>query len=313
MNDITPSWERPNYGPHVRWRALFAAAVTLVAGIALGHSVLRTSGPSVVPVIAPVKVTLPAPAITVTVPPAPVVAPPAPIDVTPVPPRAMAPVVRPECILEPATDDGASPTCGWDDGFPAISADGAMLVTKDPGLDDARGLPSLAIDFIDARTSRVVRRAVVLAPEESDFDGSEHVDAAKRAALVGKLDRRARLVQAELDAGHYRSLRPLADAHEAATAEDPAVRPTTTYAEIAGAQARIVDPSTATVLWEATLDVPARTPRTRDPEAECGGWSLVNTTLWWDPASKTVLGRLHYVTGGCMCPDADFDVVRHMP
>jgi hypothetical protein len=242
------------------------------------------------------------PTIVLPTPPPPPAPPPPPPPVVRAP-HLQAPVLDAGCVLPVETDTPS--TCGWDDGFPAISKDGRTVAVKyaqDPG---PRGGSSLTIRFIDTTTSRVTRDIELLSIDES-WAGME-TDKTKANAALDKLQAEipARVAKAQrlLDAGQFRTLTPLG------TSNEPLADLDKVHADIVGNAARVVDPATGAVLWQGHFG--AASHRVAHSEDEmCGGWSLSHLGLWWDPATRTVLGRMTYRTGGCMCTDEFLDQVQ---
>jgi hypothetical protein len=251
---------------------------------------------------------VPAPVVTVNVPPppTPIVAPPPPPAEPPPPPpaRAVAPHLDAACIA-PA-EDGATPpaACSWDDGFPAISADGTQLVKKVHEGHPSGMFNGLSIVFVDAQTARIVRRATVLA--EADFDLDQ--EAKPRPGLAAKVERRVAAVQRTLDAQGFRTLQPLGGTHAESPADAKQIR-----AEIDGAAVRIVDPARSLMLWRHRFDSYVPAPKYNPDTDMCGGKSLVGLGLWWDPATRIVLTELTFHTGGCMCPTLFEEQVHRLP
>jgi hypothetical protein len=302
-----------------RTRLIAAAGVTgaLVAGLTIGHVVTERST-TVLPIPTPITLEapkVPAPVVNVNVPPPPVPPPPAPPPPAPPPPapRALAPYLDSSCILAP------SDNCTWDDGFPAVSADGALVVTKQ--LDgDPSGALSLEIAFLDAGTGRVVRRHVLHSLEEhrilSGFatqiaEGQAEIERLEKArsVLYGKVGQRIAAVQRMLDGRGFRSMQSLGSSQTGEEGTDK----TRVYAQFQDNAARIIDPARNAVLWQHRLSVTDDTPVVSDGTEMCGGKSLRDAALWWDPATGIVLAQKRYVTGGCMCPSGFEDEVLRIP
>jgi hypothetical protein len=159
---------RAAFRPRVRPILLTTAGATLLcAAFVLGRSVSRSE------IVVTPRVIVPAPQVTVA--PAPVVMPPTPVVVqAPTPPepppappapqpRAQVPMLDAGCVMN-LPGSTANPTCAWDDGFPAISADGALIATKYAPTMGGSDLYGLSIHLIDTKTSRVVRDSVILTP-----------------------------------------------------------------------------------------------------------------------------------------------------
>jgi len=322
-----PGLTRPTLITRSRRSVLLATtgvAASLGAGVAV---VARPSEPHEVvpiPIVTPVSIRVPpAPAPTIVVQPAP--PPPAPPPPPPpLAPRALRPVLDPGCVVpsqavmegtstEP-TDAGA---CGWDNGFPAIARDGSLVAVLWHPDTGQRETYELAVDFIDADTSRVVRHSIVVTDDELAV---EHLD---RQRLQRIVNRRVAAIQRTLDAGTYRSLIPLGSAggNDGVESKPLDPRPTTPYAEISYDQVRIIDPATSTVLGRVSVGmVGAPHPDTSESDAEagrddmCHGWTLWRMTVSWDPATRVVLADQSYRTGGsCMCPDISAVRVARMP
>lgn len=272
-----------------------------MAGAVLGVAIApRHAAPVIVPVIAtPAPVTItPAPVVvTPAVAPVPTLeVPPAP---APPPPRATTPLLNAGCLVAP--EGAASPSCAWDDGLPAISADGTRVATRFVPDDGGRGYPGLSIRLIDVRTSRLVRDLLVLSPDEYDPDGGDD-------RLRVRVERRAAGVQRLLDAGGYRTLEHLGTQTQDL---EPTVDRTRVHAELDGDRVRAIDPATSRVLWQHRFAAPG--PRRTNPDFDCGGWGLHHTSVWWDPATRVVLVAQAYATGGCMCAVIQVEHVRRMP
>jgi hypothetical protein len=305
------SLQRPDLKPRLSRSVLWTGGLLtfgLLSALA-GHH-LHDDAPVVVPIVTPVftPMQVASPEVTVTMPAAPdPVIPPAP---TPAKPRALAPTLDPACVLPAVDEDPTAPddgidlapsTCDWDDGFPAISADGSTIVTKFIPDDGGRGNPGLSIRFIDTRTSKLVRDALVLSPDE--------VDNADRAKLQAKIAQRASAIQRSLD--NYRALAPLGTNHVGDNAADADT--TKLHAEFAGEVVRIVDPATATAVWRHDFTRPA--PKRSRPAEEdlCGGWIARTISLHHDSSTGYVLATQTYDTGGCMCTSETITTVARIP
>jgi len=301
--DHSPYWIRPDLKLRLRRSAVIG--FTLVAGAAaLGVGTMMSSErTTVVPVITPVAITpkieVAAPEVKIT--------PLAPEPPKPAPkpsPHAIAPHLDAGCMIPHGeVAPGAVDPCAWDDGFPAISADGALIAIKYSPDYGPRDGSDLIIRFIDTKTSNVVRDDMI-----SGID--EKLDDPKIGA---QLFRRVAPVQRLLDARHFRTLIPLGSGGETGIQADPAVQTgTKTYAEIVDGAVRIVDPATATEIWRGGFSAARPGPAPRE-DSDCGSWNLHSTTVWWDPRTKTVLALLHYFTGGCMCPGGNVAQVARIP
>jgi hypothetical protein len=318
-----PGLTRPTLITRSRRSVLLATtgvAAALGAGVAV---VARPSEPHEVvpiPIVTPVSIRVPpAPAPTVVVQPAPPPPPPLPLA-----PRALKPVLDPGCVVpSQAVMEGTSTeptdagTCGWDNGFPAIARDGSLVAVLWHPDTGQRETYELAVDFIDADTSRVVRHSIVVTDDELAV---KHLD---RVRLQRIVNRRVAAIQRTLDAGTYRSLLPLGSAggYDGVESKPLDPRPTTPYAEISYNQVRIIDPATSTVLGRVSVGmVEAPHPDTSEADAEagrddtCHGWTLWRMTVSWDPATRVVLADQSYRTGGsCMCPDISAVRVARIP
>jgi len=327
---LSPSWTLPLIA---RRRLAIVAALgtaTAITVFAAGLLAGRTSVPGrsvvLVPTAAPVVLNpppSPAPVEQVSVP---ELVPPTPATepVAEAPrPRALAPTLWPECFVpmtDPdAPDAGPGARCSWDTGFPAISSDGAQIARIEVPDDGGRGYPGLSIEFLDVRTSKVARTAVVLSPDEYESADPEDGDGlgAVTPRLRAKILRRAAAVQRALVARGFRSLELLgshdedlgdgdADGDDAPPAAAPV--PTRIYAEIDGRAVRVIDPATAAVMWQHVFADPSPVASTD----LCGSWTLRGMAVWWDPRTRTVLTTQSYRTGGCMCSDVDVAQVSAM-
>lgn len=303
----------PSVRPPTRRRAAALALACSAGLLTIGAFVGRAmdAGP-VTPVVMPIAVEapkVPAPIVTVNVPPppappAPPPPPPAPEPPPPPPVRAIAPNLDARCI-EPM-EEGAQPpaACTWDDGFPAISADGTQLVKKHH-LGHPSGMSSgLSIVFIDAQTSRTIREVPLLT--EVDFDLDQ--PGKPRPGLAVKLERRVAAAQRTLDAGGFRTLSRLGATHAEPPADARQIR-----AEIDDGVVRVVDPARSLMLWRHRFSSNVPAPKYNPDTDMCGGKSLVGLTLWWDPATRIVLTEMVFHTGGCMCPSLYEDQVHRLP
>ena len=304
--------------------ALLCAGVGIGVGVTSRSQILLTPPPVVV---LPAQVNVaPAP---VLLPPTPVVAeapaPPA-VPSVPVPPpnpRALVPMLDASCVI--ANPSVPNPTCAWDDGFPAISADGAVIATKhfpDTGYSDYAGL---SIRFIDTKTSRVVRDSKLMTADEqavmfsaetagsgdaSSDDKQQQRRQRVAIAVAGRVD----AVQRTFEAKHFRSLRALGSASIRDVSEPAASQrgPDPIYAEIVGTTARIVDSKASQVLWRHEFYV-GGPEHVANEHSDCTGWSPWFIELWWDPETRHVLAKQSYRTGGCMCSEVSVETVARIP
>jgi hypothetical protein len=305
--DHSPYWIRPDLKPRLRRSSLVAGMLALGAGaMALWASREQTT---YIPVITPVTVQVPAaaPQITVPTPEVKVTLPP-PAEPKPVAPttwHVLAPKLAPECIgpaMPDSTETVVNPECGWDDGFPAIAEDGSLIAMKAVPDSGPRGGSALYITFVDPNTSRVVRSDEIMSIDDSWADDKS------RPKIVAKIHRRIAAVQRILDAGHYRTLRPLGHSNDA----DGPIDTSKVHAEFAGSGVRIVDPATSSVIWQDSFSAPAPS-RSGNADELCSGWGLNRMSLWWDPVTKYVVANMRYRTGGCMCLDDDIVQVKRIP
>jgi hypothetical protein len=314
--DLFRSVQRPS-GRRTRLIAVAGATVALLAGCAIGHVVGERSM-TVIPVPTPITIeapTVPAPVVNVNVPPPPAPPPPAPPPPAPPPPalRALAPYLDSGCILAP------SDNCTWDDGFPAVSSDGALIAAKQ--LDGSpSGALDLAIAFLDARTGRVVRRDVLHSFDEHYIlsgiatqvvEGEAETQRLERArsALYGKIGKRIAAAQRMLDGRGFRTMQSLGSSQTGEEWTDK----TRVYAQFQDNAARIIDPARTAVLWQYRFGVTDDAPVVEDPAMMCGGKMLRDVALWWDPATGLVLAQKRYTTGGCMCPSGSEEEVQRIP
>ncbi len=205
--------------------------------------------------------------------------------------RATAPRLEAECIGSLGADAG-SPSCTWDDGFPAISADGKTVVEARIPDDGGRGNPGLHVVFFDVATSNVARTVVVLDPDDAPL-GEPLTDKVR-----AKIAQRVTAVQQELDAKQFRSL------VELAPMGNPEMHAETTpasgiHTEFTGQLMRLVDPDRGTEMWRHEWSAPA--PVKHDPDVDCTAWYMAELGVSWDPETRVVFGQLLYHHGGCMC------------
>lgn len=317
MND-EPSLNRPLLATRTRRTMLTvgaALAAMFAGGIGVGltlHNAPRVERISVaappvavtVPTAAPPTVTVTAPAPLPAPEPPPVVAPPSE------PPRRLTPQLQAYCALSP---DGYAPgACEWDDGFPAISADGTLIASKHIPDDGGRGNPGLEIWFVDTATGKTVSTNVILSPDEYMVD--DGTNTSKVAKLYERVVARGAKVQQTLDVGAYRTMTFLGRGGQRMTDDGTAPKPvhTTPYADIDNGAVRIVDPATNTVIWQHVFGVAGGSAKD-NPDEMCGGWGLWNMEIWWDPTTRIAIADEWYRTGGCMCPDVPVVEVARVP
>jgi hypothetical protein len=318
----------------VRPVLLATASTTLLCAAFAAGSLLSRSDIVVMPRAAVV------PPPNVTVEPAPVVMPSTPVVVeAPAPPppaprpRLAVPMLDAACVIENAVprpdSDPRTPTCAWDDGFPAISADGTLIATKyvpPPSMASDNPPSSLSIHFIDTKTSQVVRDSVILAPEESvpflpkdpqaaapenaSHEDPQQQQQQQQERIMARIARRVAAVQRTLDAQRFRALHVLGSVHTSRSGESTSKRgPDPVYAEIVGTTARIIDTKASQVLWRG--DVSPREAK-RSEGSDCDMWDPEWIGMWWDPETRNVLAAQTYRMGGCMCSDKDVDTVQQM-
>lgn len=203
-----------------------------------------------------------------------------------IPPRATVPHLFTECLV-PRDDDALDELCAWEDGFPAISGDGKLIAIKHAPDDE------LSIRFLDSATGRVVRDALI---------GSADAAPAPAARLLAQ---RAAGVQRMLDARRFRSLVPLAE-----RTDDEAEPRAEVYIETHGSLVRMIDAVANTVIGvhRFAAQLPAGSA-----DDGCDGTRVVDVSVWWDPATRVVLGESTFATGGCICPERTVPRVYKMP
>lgn len=296
---VRPSW-LARRGPLLA-TAMVAGSLVAAAWSHQPPSVVISSPPPARTVVT-VPITTPptiAPPVIVNLPPPPPAPQPqvAPEPEAP-PPRAMTPHLDAACIL-PDTDLGGS--CDWDDGFPAIAADGSLVAVKIYPGDGARGNVHVRIRFIDTQTSKVVKDVPIVTGDESDL---EH---GVSAALRAKIARRVAGVQRVLDAGAYRSLLVLGDSNDDVPARGAL------HAELVGDAVRLIDGER--VVWQARFPVhhayPDRNLAEDDPRLDdCYPTATRGMRAWWDATTRRVVTSVSYSSGPCYCDDEQVVYVR---
>ena len=169
-----------------------------------------------------------------------------------------------DCILVADTED---PRC-FDDGFPAISADGVLIATMFYPPMGQNDVFAIELHILDVKTSRVVREERLLDETES-FTIIYPAEAGPEATprLHTTVSARTAKMQRFLDAKRFRSMTSI----EASSL--PASVRWRDHAELAGSA-----------------------------ESDCGAWEVRARELWWDPATRNVLAQTSYITGGCIFP-----------
>ncbi|MBA3394890.1 MAG: hypothetical protein H0T89_19750 [Deltaproteobacteria bacterium] len=285
--EFKPSIEHPRF----RFRKLLVGAAITCSAVAaaslLASRSASTSPPSPPPItkisVSPIAVPMVVP-ITITLP-----SPPEPIiedAPEPSPPRAIAPKLDAECVgVEDPSD-----ACAWDDGFPAISADGKTIAVKHHHEDAGRGHPGLSIELVDARTSRITRTLRLLSPDEYDPDVG---------LPTSKIARRVIAAQRVLDAGHFRSLVRVVTTDLESTASPLRV-------ELVDAAVRVIDTSTSSAVWQHRFTVEAAFPDQGPyPETDnCNINRVGDIAVWWDAPSRSLLSLVDYEAGPCYCNGA---------
>ncbi|MBA3463788.1 MAG: hypothetical protein H0T46_27780 [Deltaproteobacteria bacterium] len=219
----------------------------------------------------------------------------------PPPPAARSPFLDAACLV----GGSEMPSCSWDIGFPAISADGStMAVGVHPG-DSARGYPAYEIMFVDVANPRKrTTHPILIADEYTGYD--EPLAAEHRTKVVA----RVAMVQRELDRGGYRSTVPLG------SKDDPMPGVTTFRTDHDGEYARLIDNTTNTVVWERRFDVTKEfTPRPLrdDEEGSCTPTETVGISLAFDPATRTLLAQVSYMGGPCWCDSVMLPYTYRLP
>lgn len=297
---------RPTLTPRTRGTIGLAAGLAAIFGAGVVTTIaLRSAPPPAIEITQPFSMQAPATATMVvpfTIPS--IVVLPSPVVVEPPTPRALAPVINTACIVE----TGEVSTCTWDDGFPAISADGTLIAIKYIPDDGGRGYPGLTIKLLDAKTSRAVSTFVLLSPDEH----LEPEDAGW-PKLNAKIGKRAAAAQRALDARQFRTLVTFGRELELIDGEpDPLTGanlvgggPAPLRAERVGDAVRIIDAQATTVLWQRRFPVEAEYPHAaHDSEQEgCYPTSTRAIGLAWDALTRTVVAEVSYASGPCYCGD----------
>ena len=262
---------------------------------------LKAAAPVVIPIAAPQLMVLQAPA-----PPPP----PAPEVPAAPPPRATAPFIQVACMLNDL-EGNLPPSCSWDHGFPAISADGMTIAIQRFADDGGRGYPGMSIELLDVATSRVKRTVNVLSPDEY-FPP----DDAKAPAMYAKAEKRADVAQRMLDAGGYRSLATIGSSDEAGPEVELKGTPIVAglHAEIVDDLARVIDVATNTVIWQRRFDVAREFSNLKhDPDVDsCEPSRTGGITMSWDAPTRTIVAQVSYESGPCYCPGTAVDYVQHV-
>jgi hypothetical protein len=154
-----------------------------------------------------------------------------------------------------------------------------------------------------------VRNLVIFTYEESS-KLHPYEDAQDTSALMTTISRRVAAAQRLLDTRRFRALHFLGASHSHSGDSSTATRGTEPiFAELLGAEARVIDSKAHQVLWRGSF---YGSSPDRPNNEDCSGWGVWSTELWWDPASRYILGAQLYRTGGCMCPDVPVDTVQRM-
>lgn len=301
----TPDWTRPSLKPRLRRAVPIIASLSCGLAFAIGMIVgSQSSSRVLVPIITPVQVTIaPAPAPIVVMQPAPTPAPPVP---PPPQPHVTTPNIaahaRCLALAEGAPRDAA---CVWEDGFPAVSADGALVATKyiSPDPSGGGGFSGQSIHFINVKTGRLVRDELVVSQDEDTTEPTA------LATLRVKILERADEIQRTLDARKFRTLLALGD--NDLYHDEVHTDATKIHAAFVGGLIRVVDPATATVIGRQQFGVPSP-HKPADMDALCVDWEMRRLAVWWDPATKVTLGISEYKRGGCMCSDEVIEEVHRM-
>lgn len=295
MTELARAVEAPRSRGLLKWGLGLVALIGTGVGVTLLATWNEPAPPPVAPVISPILLPIAAPQLVVVPSPAPAPAPEPEPEPEPDPSetvRALAPVIRAECVTE--TDPDAQPHCRWDTGFPAISADGSTIATAYLSNNDGNGTPGLTVRLVDAATSKVVKSVLVLAPDEYVVG-----DDPKRAALDKKIARRAAQAQALL--GGYRSMTKLGtwDTESNQGRDVGGLR-----AEFSDDSIRVIDIAANVAIWQRRFDVAKEFPaRTLDGE-HCEPTYTDGMSAAWDPPTRTLVTSVNYLTGPEFCGPA---------
>lgn len=262
--------------------------------------------PSIVTVEVPTPAVATPPVVNVTVqPPAPE---PEPATISP-PARALAPFLDANCITRTdltADTDGAATSCAWDDGFPAISGDGKTIALRYSRDDGGRGFLNVAVQFIDAESSKMLSDHTIVAPEDLDEQG---LATDKTRALAAK---RVAKIQKRLDEGHFRTMRRIEPSDIVPADVEPPKGLRVEHGQWESA-ARVVDGDTNTVLWRGEFNASTEyPPRKVDPDTDTGCYpSHTNDVFaWFDPTTRSIAFQVSYGSAPCYCSDEIHHYVR---
>ena len=290
--ELARAVEPPRSRGILKWTLRLAVVAAAGFGVkaALSRGEPEPEPVPVAPAISPILLPIAAPQLVVVPAPAPPPAPePEPVEVTEPPVRALGPVVRDECVAE--TDPDAQPHCHWDDGFPAISADGATIATAYVPDDDGRGHPGLTIRIVDVATSKVVTSVLVLSPDEYVPPGDE-----KRPALDKKIKSRAARAQA-LVAG-YRAMTTLGTWN---TESNQGREIGGLRAQFTDNSIRVIDVANNVVIWQRRFDVAKEFPDRKLGGESCEPIFTNGMTTAWDASTGTLVTSVNYLRGPEFC------------
>lgn len=212
--------------------------------------------------------------------------------------RAIVPMLDATCVapLVGREGDGVS-RCAWPDGIPAISADGTTIATWLHA-----GEPTIAMGFIDAKTSRVIREERLVADPHT-LDEDTLVPYARRADVLA----RTAALETELRTSGYRPMIAPVIGH----IDDPPRRGVrieyATYEEAI----RLVEGDVQ--LWRGDFDVHEVFPRPPAQDEPCAPIDIDVLRAWWDATTRTVLVEASYRGPQESCPATYHYFVRHAP